>query len=241
MARTLVGVCVALLALASSTCAAPARDASPPQLAQNQNIAVPALPAALQAQVDQAVQQALAANAGASPATIATAVAAAVNQILVANAAGIAADPTLAASIAQEAVSYAASSAGIDPATLVQISSNVASAAASAAPTASASVFAAVIEALPASLQNQQNETQIAQAIDQAVPGQQITASITPPATGKFGKSAALQSEQHAGQPDRSASAASTSADTGVYKRRHRPELHGGEFRLRPQLRLGRW
>lgn len=171
---------VALGALAaiwlSCVSAAPGWTAVPAQPVQN--AATPTLPAALKAQLDQAVQQALAANRSADSKTLAAAVAASVGQIIAAQADAIGADPMLAAAVAQEAIAVAGASLGADSAALVQLASAVAATASAAVPTASASIFVAVVQALPAGQQNLQNQTLIAQAIDAVVPDAQITASI---------------------------------------------------------------
>src|SRR5476649_104628 len=106
MKRTLAVFAAIALVWSGSLPGAIAAGVVPLQLAQaqDQTIAAPPLSSALQAQVNQAVQQAIAANTGAAATTIANAIAAAIGGVVAANAAAIAADPTLAVSIAQAAV-----------------------------------------------------------------------------------------------------------------------------------------
>lgn len=149
------------------------REAVPVLIAQG--TPGPGLGDALRSQIDQTVQQAVAATAGGDAKTIGQAVASAISAILAANAA----DPALATAIAQEAMASAAALLGANGAALVQVAAAVAVKAAAAAPTAAASIFVAVSQLLPADLQDRANETLIAQAIDSALPGAQVTASVT--------------------------------------------------------------
>lgn len=178
MARFSIGLGVLLIAMMAGTAAASAKD--PLQVPAAQAKAGPSLANDLRAQIDLRVHQAIADTKGDSPAVIAKKVAEAVSDIIAANKDSVMAEPALAALIAREAIVAAEAAGNLNASTLLQVATAVAAGAAKLEPAAAASVFVAVVDALPPDLQKLEPRTIIAEAVDAAAPGSQITASITP-------------------------------------------------------------